>query len=275
MTDLFGHSTLDAKIAQSMDIIDQAMREHRVTHLFGLFSSGNDSAVSTHLASTHPAFTRAVMIDTTIAIPEAQQHGRKVAMERQWQLLEYRAPKSYREIILKHGFPGPGSHKFMYNMLKERCIRQLVRDHKQQRFDRIGLVTGVRLTESTRRMGHVEPIAREDAKLWIAPILHWDDDDKAEYMARHGLPRNPVTDAMCISGECLCGAFARKEEMAELEHNYPATAQVIHGLEDEAREAGVHCKWGQRPPGSRTKPSMGGMLCSSCNQKNFDFMEAA
>lgn len=268
-------SNLDQKIDQSIAIIDEAFEEHRVTHLFGLFSGGHDSLCSTHIASRHAAFSGAAHINTTIGIEQTRQFVRDVSRDRQWRLKEYFPPVAYRDIVLEHGFPGPGGHLFMYTRLKERCVRQLVREHKQKRLDRIGLITGVRLSESTRRMGHVEPIQREGAQLWIAPILHWTDDDKLEYMARENLPRNPVVDTICMSGECLCGAFAKKEELFELEQFFPDTAAIIHQLQHDAEEAGVHAKWGTRPPGSRKKPTMGGRLCSDCNQKNFAFMDTA
>ncbi|HEX7720481.1 MAG TPA: phosphoadenosine phosphosulfate reductase family protein [Woeseiaceae bacterium] len=266
---------LRAKIRQSLDIIDDALAEHKVTHLFGLFSGGHDSLCSTSIAARHTAFTGAAHINTTIGIEATRRFVRRTCQNYFWPLKEYQPPVSYREIVLEHGFPGPGGHKFMYTRLKERCVRQLVREHKQSRFDRIGLVTGVRLSESTRRMGFVEPIQRSGAQLWIAPILHWTDEDKDEYMRVCNLPRNPVVDTICMSGECLCGAFARKEEMVELELFFPETAAEIHALEQEARAKGVHCEWGKRPAGSRGEATKGGMLCASCNQKNFDFLEAA
>jgi 3'-phosphoadenosine 5'-phosphosulfate sulfotransferase (PAPS reductase)/FAD synthetase len=269
---------LDSKIEQSLEIIDAAIREHgNCTHLFGLFSGGHDSVCSTHVAAQHPAFTRAATINTTIGIEETRQYARNVSQIYGWGLLEYLPPVSYRDIVLKHGFPGPGGHAVTYARLKERCIRQLVRDHKAKRFDRIGLITGVRLSESVRRMGHVEAIQREGAQLWIAPILHWSDDDKLEYMARHNIPRNPVVDTICMSGECLCGAFAKKEELFDLEQHYPAVAAVIHELQREAEAAGVHAKWGTRPPGGKLRPTMGGKLCRSCNLRNleFDFLAEA
>lgn len=264
------HTDLDTKIAQSMEIMDAAVREHKPSHMFGLFSSGNDSHCSTHLASRHPAFTRAFMVDTTIGVEESREHARQIAMERQWQLLEYRPPVDYRTIVLKHGFPGPGAHRFMYSLLKERCVDRLVREHKTRHRDRIALITGVRLSESVRRMGHVEPIKRDGCQLWIAPILEWTDEDKNEYMRREGLRRNPVTERICMSGECLCGAFAKKEELVDLDLNYPATAKMIRDLQVEAEAAGVHAKWGTRPPGKRKAATMGGMMCSDCNVKNLD-----
>jgi 3'-phosphoadenosine 5'-phosphosulfate sulfotransferase (PAPS reductase)/FAD synthetase len=260
--------TLETKIKQSMEILDEAVGQHKPSHVFGMFSGGHDSLVATHLASKHSSFTRAAHINTTIGIEQTRQFVRDTARERQWRLLEYTPPVSYRDIVLEHGFPGPGGHRFMYTRLKERCVDRLVREHKTKWNDRIGLVTGVRLSESVRRMGHVEPVKRDGCQLWIAPILHWDDDDKLEYMAREGLKRNAVVDTICMSGECLCGAFAHKEELFELGQAFPDTAAVIHDLQAEAAARGVHCKWGTRPPGKRGKPTKGGMMCSSCNQRN-------
>lgn len=268
-------SRLDAKIAQSMVIIDAAIAEHSPSHIFGLFSGGNDSACSTHLIAQHQRFTRAFRVNTTIGIPESRVHALSVAEMFQWRLLEFTAPTTYRELVLKYGFPGPGAHSKMYIMLKERAVDRLIREHKQFWNDRIMLVTGVRLSESERRMGHVEEVVRDGCSLWVAPIAHWDDNDKIEYMSRYAIPRNPVTELLCMSGECICGAFAKHEEMIEIEMHFPETAAEIHALEREAEAAGVHCKWGTRPPGSKGRATKGGMLCSSCNQRNFAFMEQA
>src|SRR6185295_16398265 len=103
-------SDLDSKIRQSMEIIERAIAEHNPSHIFGLFSGGNDSACSTHLISRHPRFTRAARFDTTIGIPESRAHAIQVAQDFQWRLLEYSPPVAYRDLVLKHGFPGPGAH---------------------------------------------------------------------------------------------------------------------------------------------------------------------
>jgi 3'-phosphoadenosine 5'-phosphosulfate sulfotransferase (PAPS reductase)/FAD synthetase len=271
---MFGVNPVDDLVTQAHSIIDQALTLHPASHLFGLFSGGHDSLCSSHVASLHPAFSGVAHIDTTIGIPATKQFVRDTSASFVWPLKEYRPPVSYRDIVLKHGFPGPGGHLFMYTRLKERCVQYLVRDHKTHWKDRIGMVTGVRLSESVRRMGNVEPIQRKGGQLWIAPILNWSDDDKIAYMSHFNLPRNPVVDDLCMSGECLCGAFAADGERVALRYHYPATEALIADLEAEAEEAGVHCKWGTRPPGKRAA-TRGGMLCSSCNQRNFAFMEAA
>ncbi len=80
--------------------------------------------------------------------------------------------------------------------------------------------------------------------MWVAPLLNWSHEDKHAYLDAHLLPRNPVVEKLCMSGECLCGAFARKGELDEIAFWYPETAARIRALEVRAAEAGVPCRWG-------------------------------
>lgn len=249
-------------------ILDEAVRLHQPTHLFAMFSGGHDSLTSTHIASRHPLFSGAVHINTGIGVEETRDFVRDTCRDHQWPLKEYQPPVSYDEIVLKHGFPGPGGHFYMYVRLKERCIEQLIREHKAKRLDRIMLVTGVRAGESDRRMGHVEPIARKRAKIWTAPIIDWSTEDKNAYIDHHSLRRNPVVETLCMSGECLCGAFAHPGERAEIEAAYPNVAARIVDLERRAAAAGVHAKWGTRPPKPLKEIKSSQMeMCWSCNAK--------
>lgn len=256
------------RIIEAKAILDEAVEQYQPTHIFGLLSGGHDSLCATHVTCQHIYFQGAVHINTGTGVPETTDFVRQTCLEQRWKLLEYSPPISYDEIVLKHGFPGPGSHFYMYVRLKERCVAQLIREHKKNRDDRILLVTGVRLEESDRRMGHVEPIVRAGARVWVAPILNWTSDDKNDYININSLKRNPVVAALCMSGECLCGAFARPGEMAEIEMFYPKTAERIHDLERRAAEAGVHAKWGTRPPKEIVQPGPLPMeLCWSCEAK--------
>lgn len=208
----------------------------------------------------------AVHINTGTGIPETRKFVGEFCERYGIPLLEYFPPVPYREIVLKHGFPGPGGHRFMYVWLKERALGQLVREHKTKWNDRIMLITGVRLSESKRRMGHVEPIVRQKAKLWVAPILDWTSDDLRAYREENGVPESEVAALLHMSGECLCGAFAHPDEIKDLEAFYPVVAARIHALEVEAEAAGVHCVWGTRPPGKRKAADAAGMLCTGCQQ---------
>lgn len=263
---------LAAKLREARSILDEACTYFDPSHMFGMFSGGHDSRVALEVARTHPYFSGAAHINTTIGIERTRQYVRDTCADLDIVLKEYRAPVSYREIVLQHGFPGPGGHFFMYTRLKERAVRQLVREHKRDKDDYVLLVTGVRLSESKRRMGHVKPIQREGRRVWVAPILNFDNDDKQELMQVARIARNPVVDELCMSGECLCGAFASPGELAEIEIVDPAAYFEIKALQQEVAAAGKHAVWGTRPPGTRSpkKPPKSGAMCHSCAAKNED-----
>lgn len=228
-----------------------AIKEENPSHVFALFSGGHDSLCATHVASTLPHFTGVAHIDTGTGIPATTEFVRRVCRTRGWPLLELRPDgKTYEQLVMEKGFPyGLKSHNTMYYWLKQRQVRRLVREHKQNRKDRIGLVTGVRVNESVRRMGRgiSVPVRREGAQLWLNPILEWDEHDKNAYMEQHELPRNMVVDLLHRSGECLCGALARREEMRDLIDWYPEIAAGIQDLERRAEAAGHReCRWASK-----------------------------
>jgi 3'-phosphoadenosine 5'-phosphosulfate sulfotransferase (PAPS reductase)/FAD synthetase len=220
--------------------LDTAIREHRPSAVFALFSGGHDSLCSTHLASQHPAFTAAVHINTGIGIEQTREFVRETCFEQGWPLIELHPDaKTYEDLVREKGFPrGPKAHNTTYYWLKQRAVRRLVRDHKQGRNGRVGLVTGIRRQESERRMASTisVPVRRSGAQVWINPILDWSAGDCGRYIADHGLRRNEVSDLLHRSGECLCGALANAAEIVEIERWFPDVAARIHALEDEVRE---------------------------------------
>lgn len=240
----------------STEIIENAVAEHKPAAIFALFSGGHDSLVSTHFAANilGNRLDGVVHIDTGIGIPETQEFVKAICETFCWPLKIYRAlentkadgtpdPKDYEAIIMEHGFPGPSAHQYMYNNLKLRQVERLVREHRGKRGRKVMLITGVRIEESSRRMGTVKDIQvppKGGGQVWVAPMLHHTSQDQHDYMAMHGLPRNPVKDKLCMSGECLCGAFAHKGELQEIEFWYPAVAARIKRLEQR-----VLAKYGQ------------------------------
>lgn len=261
-------------------IFEQALAEHDPVAVFLLTSGGNDSIVPLHLFKDHPRVTAAMHIDTSIRVPQVEDHVKAVCEQFGLKLLIYRAaentkadgtpdPQIFEDIVKQHGFPGPPQHRIMYAKLKERQVRRLVRDYKRKRFDRIMLVTGVRKSESRRRMGTVEEIQRLDAQVWVAPVTHWDETDMRVYREHHNLPVNPISKLLGMSGECLCGAYAKPGELARLEQHFPETAEYIKRIECES---GCPWRWEEAPP-RRLLDKVGTSkdefqpLCTSCNAR--------
>lgn len=258
-------------------IIGEAIDEHEPVKTYALFSGGNDSLVATHIAHQLTDVDKTVHINTGIGIPETRQFVRDACDNLGWDLKELHPPdKSYEDFIQEHGFPGPGAHIYAYSWLKDRAIRQLVQEAKEEWKDRVMLLTGVRTSESDRRMGHTQEIYRDGAQLWVAPIISWDREHLREVRERDNLPTNPVVEKMHMSGECLCGAFAREYEFEELEFWYPDVADRIRGLEDKVQSCGIEgdrAKWGNRKedhaPSARDH-DLPAPLCSDCGHMHND-----
>lgn len=272
---------LVAQMSDISPVIDQAIAEHRPSHVFALFSGGHDSLTATAITAKHPRFTAAVHINTGIGIEETREFVRDTCRSRGWPLIEYGPPETiegyvmgptstYEDMVMAWGFPGPPQHKVMYTRLKERALRAVVRDHRDG--DRPVLFsTGIRWQESTRRMRNYAKTGLWNVHgrmLWVNPIADWSKSDCHDFMAAEGLPRNRVVDLIHKSGECLCGAFASPGEIAELELWFPEVAARIHALERRAEEAElIGCVWGRRLDNvHRDQQRMFSILplCTSC-----------
>lgn len=267
---LFPDRGLPAAIAEADAITRSALDEHAPTKTFLLFSGGNDSLV---LLDLMQEFCDAVVhINTGIGIPEAHQFARDVAARYPLPLIELEPPESYESLVLTNplwdGLPGPGFHNIVYQRLKERCIAQLVRDHRKYHGERFALLSGIRRAESPRRMLRREAVERSGGRVMVKPLFHWSNEEMREYRTERELPINPVAANLHMSGECLCGAMADQDETrserAAIRFFYPEFDARLTALEAECVRLGKrHCEWGVKRPES--EPDDVGDLCQSCS----------
>lgn len=236
---------------------------------FALFSGGHDSLCATHYAISHGLANEVVHVNTGIGVEQTRVFVRDTCAAHGWPLNELHPSVGYEEIVLTWGFPGPAGHALCYQRLKERPLAAFARERKPKRGHPLVYVTGIRSQESVRRMRHVEEFqpAPKQGWSWHAPIFNWSKADCNAYIDEHGLRRNEVVDVLHMSGECLCGAFARPGERDELRQWYPDTFARIVALEEKVRAAGlVASTWGQRPPNVNPfQMRFDGMLCVGCN----------
>ena len=256
-----------------LELIDQAIASTGATHVFGLFSGGDDSLTALSVAAQHPAFTAAVHIDTGIGVWDDPDDRRSVARkfvertcaERGWPLLVYEAAQNvkangtpdaqvYERIVMKHGFPGPTetAHRAMYIRLKDRAIERLIRDHRTIPAQRFVLVAGARAEESARRMGSTIPVSLHRAsrgQVWVNVIHDYTKRDCLDCIKRGGFERNPCSIKIHKSGECMCGAFAQDGELdCEIKLFYPEFVAYMRDLEQRVWDAGFPWRWDQRRP---------------------------
>lgn len=290
--------TLDEAIARSFAIYERVLAAFPVVATIGLFSGGNDSVVVNHLFRHR--VDAIAHVNTGTGIRETTQHVRDVATAWHLPLHELRPKHSYADLVMGRvlstrgknigrqvwkGFPGPAGHGVMYRRLKDEPLQRLRAElvgRGQWRTRNAVYLSGMRWAETNRRFRNAEEVDREGSLIWVSPIVHWTDAHMREYRARHrctlphqhaahllctpgALPLNEVTVHLHMSGECLCGAFAKPGELDEIEFFYPQAAKPLRELERQAQAVGLSaCKWGRRPPGAR-KGRPAGRLCSKCD----------
>jgi len=280
------HSALDLKIRQAHDILDEAWWQHidkkgkQCVGIVVLFSGGGDSTVLAHMfkdRATH--FGHA---NTTIGIEQTRQFVRDTSAAWGVPLIEKtaRGKDTFRELVLDQGFPGPGHHYKMYQRLKEHQLDQIRNEvvHNGRR-ERVIFVAGRRASESARRTARWksgELCEHEQGKgsvVWASPIVHWTESDMAEYRQRFDVPRNEVSDMIHMSGECLCGAFAKPDELEEIGFFFPEVKAEIEALQVEVRAAGhlePRCVWGWGASSPLPRGGKVGMLCESCETRQLE-----
>jgi 3'-phosphoadenosine 5'-phosphosulfate sulfotransferase (PAPS reductase)/FAD synthetase len=268
----------------SEEILKTALEQYKPIKVALLFSGGHDSLVNSHVCAT---ILNALSIpfvvyhgDTTIGIPETQDYVRMICEKYGWDLKIRKPPNRkdwYDELVKKFGFPGPTrqSHQICYRRLKERALNYFVtHECKTTPHSRevVLLCSGVRKQESQIRMGYIHETSKIDSKVWTNPIFWWSEKECESYMKANDLPRNPVKDKLCISGECLCGAFAGNEEFIEIKHHYPEVAAKITALHVMAKENGKPWSWSSGPTEWRKhnpKNQISMFMCVGCDNKSY------
>lgn len=117
-------------------------------------------------------------------------------------------------------------------------------------------------------MGTTDETQIEGRRIWVAPIHDWSKLDTTNLLEFVGQRRNPVVDLIHRSGECNCGAFAKKGELQELSlwSETRPTYEWITELEREVVPV-FGRGWGERPaPGGKKQMQIPGMLCWSCDK---------
>lgn len=191
----------------------------------------------------------------------------------------YRRPEEeYSHLIQKYGFPGPPVHHRMYQNLKEKPLQRFLSDHDGD----VALISGVRKAESERRKVNISETGIQEklGAVWVSPLLAWTKKDIRKYRNEQGIPDNPVVKEMHMSGECLCGAYADREEMTMLKLFYPNVARHLEWLEHDVYEEALkgnvdrrYSLWGhgslsQQEYDARTNNEQATLtMCSDCEER--------
>lgn len=269
----------DTHYSNCLDAIEADGKE--IAARFLLFSGGNDSTTLGHYCVQKGWPTHAVHANTGIGIERTRQFVRDMCQQWDLELWEIHPPAgaTYRDLVIAHGFPGPAHHYKMFQRLKERAVdearrRVVGRDGRRKR---VILLGGMRAHESARRARTSNIVDRDGSQVWLSPFVHWTNEHLMEYRKRFDVPRNDVADLIHMSGECLCGAYAKANELDEIGMWFPEVRDEIQALEAEVLAAGnapvARCTWGWGSGAKTTGREKSGPMCSSCDatrQLTFD-----
>lgn len=248
-------------IETAISRINEAILRFNPKLVVGLFSGGHDSLSCNLVASKATRFDGCLHVNTGIGIEATREFVRATCERQNWKLWEYKAientyadgtpdPMDYDAIVRRYGFPGPDAHSYMYIKLKQRSIQRFLRDVSANPEEPVLFISGARTEESTRRMGNTktEPSVYGNS-VWLNAIHDWTKADTNALIDGLKVERNIVVDLIHKSGECLCGAYAKRGELEELAlwpQTRPAYERIC-ALQAEVMKR-FPWKWEEAPP---------------------------
>lgn len=232
---------------------------------WGMLSGGKDSADTCEALDEAGLLEGVVALRTGIATPDWEEFVIKLCQDRGWPLEFYGTNEKYEDLVIKYGFPGPGKHNMFMNYLKGRGVAKF----KKARPDAI-LASGVRAMESGRRKINTKPVGMWEGVPILAPIYHWTTDQAWQFFHDRGFERAPAYSTMQISGDCVCGAFAEKDEDAALDFHYPKLGEQMKAIGNHIKDKfPKRCKWGwgwEKPIGKKSLAEQ--FICVECPRRD-------
>jgi 3'-phosphoadenosine 5'-phosphosulfate sulfotransferase (PAPS reductase)/FAD synthetase len=213
--------------------------------VYALFSGGKDSFATAKALQEHDLLKGCLLLDTGISVPEWKDSCKEICERQGWGMTIVPTPVRYEWLVWKYGYPGYMSHYFTMNYLKGRAVREWKKLHPGE-----ALASGVRKGESARRSVTTKPVSLFEGVTVYAPIYEWTTAQVWDYVKRHGYTRPRAYETLGVSGDCLCGAFAKDWERQALRMHYPAVDQRICsiGRDQHGRDWGWCSAKGEKGP---------------------------
>ena len=224
-------------------IEDELVKKKKIDKFHILYSGGQDSgSVANYCIKNYPEYVEKLIFTCTgIGSPVTREFVINYANEQGWELHLTYARKSYYDIIIEHGFPGPGSHRIIMGYLKFQSWYYYYKDFMKGR--NACFISGVRKKESMvrdkKRFYTRTPIDINAGMIFCRPFLYKNGTQLQEYFIKEGLKKSPAYDYFGKSGECWCGCFYNEWELKMLEKHDPFVFNTIRWYEKQIRLHGT------------------------------------
>ena len=194
-------------------IMSEAIEVYSPRHVVILFSGGYDSMIAAYVTKqldTHGIPVSTWSINTMLSADGWLAYVQSVADELKlpdfniWH--NEKGFEQFKEFVRLTGCPRTrAGHTHAYRRLKERAIAGMHMLYKRERRDKTLFVSGMRRAESAARQNADEHHKPEKSNLcFVAPIVHWSDEQVARFRIENDFPTNPFYDTVRGSGDCQC-----------------------------------------------------------------------
>lgn len=259
-------------ISSSIRFMESAIANYQPTHIVAMVSGGRDSAAAYTIAEEMGLPIDLILHgNTRTGIPETTQFVTDHYGNKRQDFAIADAGDAYERYVMRKGFFGKGrtAHNFSYRILKadpfRAAISRLIRQGK--RGVRVMLLNGARASESENRRINLPSARMDKGNMWVNICHHWTNSDRDAYLASREVPINPVAQALCRSGECMCGTMQTNGDRIEASALYPAWGAWLNDL-----EAVVKAKhgygWGDTGPKYKDprQDDLFQPMCVGCNR---------
>lgn len=270
------------KIESSQKIITKAEKKFSPYARVIMFSGGDDS-LAAYLVSRELEinYDYVLHIKTGTGIPDTLDYVRDIVDNFGDDLVVADAGDAYKDYVLRKGFFGRGltAHNYAYHILKASPYRKAISKNtrKGKRNRPVFLINGARKKESSNRMVKLDKPWNRDASaknnIWVSLLYDWTKKDCLDFIKSKNTKRNPVSQAMHRSGECMCGTMQSLETRKLAAALYPNWGKWLDELEKEVFDEGHFWGWGEDTSrGSRAyMKRMGQMefqiMCTDCDKR--------
>ena len=271
------------------EIMDEAI-EQGLTDFYVAYSGGKDSGVVLDMMAKDFSdyFKGVVFVNTGIGTQATLDYITDYCKKRNYKLFIVKPEDvirkkktirgdvgdqfSYEALVMNYGFPQQSFHTVAMRHLKYFPLRKFIYD-RLERGEKPCIVGGIRKYESARRKIKWNKHFYNDGKMWfVLPIFFKRDEWVYDYFIKNDIKRSPVYETLHISGDCLCGCFAKKEELKLLEMFHPEVFAEIKRLEKLLKEKGTpeakkHASWGihnQTTESVESQSQLESFVCSDC-----------
>ena len=239
------------------EIIKEAI-DQNYTDFYVAYSGGKDSGiVLDFISKEYPQnFKGVIYVDTGIATNMTlkfvknycKDHNYKLNLLHSYDVKRKKESKygkpgdpfTFENLVLNYGFPKASGHNITMAWLKYYPIRQFIQK-KIKDNEKPAIISGVRKKESKRRSkrkSYSNHINHDGYMTFVCPLFYKSNNWVSEYYIKNNIKRSPVYKTLHISGDCLCGCFAKKEELKLLEMFHPEVFAEIKRLEKLIKEKG-------------------------------------